>query len=155
MIAIRLGGTGDVTDSAVKWKYHRSVPQLPSPLVYQGVLYMVNEGGIVTTLNPETGEVLKQGRLTGALGAYFASPIAGDGHIYFTSEPGAISVLPPGGDLTAISVSLAKNASPRPRSPTAGSTSEAGPVSLRLDASVPVVPVVPVVPAVPVVPHRY
>jgi outer membrane protein assembly factor BamB len=104
MIAIRLGGSGDMTDKAVKWKYHRSVPQLPSPLIYQGVLYMVNEGGIVTTLNPETGEVLKQGRLTGALGAYFASPIAGDGHIYFTSEPGAISVLPPGGDLTAIAV---------------------------------------------------
>ena len=104
MIAIRLGGKGDVTDAAVKWKYHRAVPQLPSPLLYQGVLYMVNEGGIVTTLNPETGAVLKQGRLTGALGQYFASPIAGDGHVFFTSEPGAISVLPPTGDLTAIAV---------------------------------------------------
>lgn len=104
MLAIRLGGTGDVTEKAVKWKYQRSVPQLPSPIVFENVLYMVNDGGIVTTLNPETGEVIKQGRLTGALGAYYASPVVGGGHIYFTSERGAISVLPPGGDLTPLVV---------------------------------------------------
>ena len=66
MLAIRLGGTGDMTEKAVKWKYQRSVPQLPSPLVFSDVLYMVNDNGIVTTLQPETGEVIKQGRLTGA-----------------------------------------------------------------------------------------
>jgi hypothetical protein len=100
MLAIRLGGSGDMTDTAIRWKYQRSVPQLPSPLLYGGILYMVNDNGIVTTLNPETGEVLKQGRLTGALGPHFASPVAGDGHIFFTSEAGAVVVVPPGGDLT-------------------------------------------------------
>jgi outer membrane protein assembly factor BamB len=100
MLAIRLGGSGDMTDSAIRWKYQRSVPQLPSPLLYQGVLYMINDNGIVTTLNPDTGAVLKQGRLTGALGPHFASPVAADGHIYFTSEAGAVVVVPPGGDLT-------------------------------------------------------
>ena len=69
MLAIRLGGQGDMTEKSVKWKYQRSVPQLPSPLIYRGVLYMVNDGGIVTTLNPETGAMIKQGRLQGALGA--------------------------------------------------------------------------------------
>ena len=82
MLAIRLGGSGDMTDKSVIWKYHRSVPQLPSPVLYNNVLYMVNDGGIVTTFNPATGEVIKQGRLTGALGNYFASPVAADGHIY-------------------------------------------------------------------------
>ena len=106
MLAIRLGGKGDMTATAVKWKYRRAVPQLPSPLVYGGVLYMVNDGGIVTTLRPETGEVIKQGRLTGALGAYFSSPIAGDGHVYFTSEAGAITVLAPTGTLDAMTVNL-------------------------------------------------
>ena len=104
MLAIRLGGKGDTTDKAVRWKYQRSVPQLPSPLVYQNVLYMVNDGGIVTTLNPETGAVIKQGRLTGALGAYFASPIAADGHVFFVSQPGVVAVLPPSGDLTPLVV---------------------------------------------------
>lgn len=104
MLAIRLGGSGDTTDAAVKWKYQRAVPQLPSPLVFEGVLYMVNDGGIVTTLNPETGERIAQGRLTGALGAYYASPVAADGHIFFTSQRGAVAVLAPGGELTPMLV---------------------------------------------------
>jgi outer membrane protein assembly factor BamB len=104
MLAIRLGGTGDTTATAIRWKYQRAVPQLPSPLLYKNVLYMVNDGGIVTALNPATGDVIKQGRLTGALGNYFSSPVAADGHIFFTSQLGAMAVLPPSGDLTPIVV---------------------------------------------------
>ncbi len=104
MLAIRLGGSGDMSDKAMRWKYQRSVPQLPSPLLYQGVLYMVNDNGIVTTLNPDTGAVIKQGRLTGAPGAVFASPVAADGHIFFTTEAGAVVAVLPGGDLAVKSV---------------------------------------------------
>jgi outer membrane protein assembly factor BamB len=104
MLAIRLGGSGDMTEKAVQWKYQRAVPQLPSPVVFKNVLYMVNDGGIVTTLNPETGELIKQGRLTGALGAYYSSPVVAGGYLYFTSERGAVAVLPPGGDLTPMVV---------------------------------------------------
>jgi outer membrane protein assembly factor BamB len=100
MLAIRLGGAGDMSDTAIRWKYQRSVPQLPSPLLYRGVLYMVNDNGIVTTLDPEDGHVLKQGRLTGALGPHFASPVAADGHIFFTTEAGAVVVVAHGGDIT-------------------------------------------------------
>jgi outer membrane protein assembly factor BamB len=99
MLAIRLGGSGDMTDKAIRWKYQRSVPQLPSPILFAGVLYMVNDNGIVTTLNPETGEVIKQGRLAGAPGAVFASPTAADGHLFVTTEAGAVVVVAPGGDL--------------------------------------------------------
>src|SRR5262249_1872978 len=66
MLAIRLGGRGDMTATNLRWKYHKSVPQLPSPIVYGGVLYMVNDGGIVTALNPDTGAEMGQGRLKGA-----------------------------------------------------------------------------------------
>ncbi len=104
MLAIKLGGSGDMSDTAIRWKYQRSVPQLPSPLLFGGVLYMVNDNGIVTTLNPDTGEMIKQGRLTGAPGPHFASPTAADGHIFFTSEAGAIVVVNPGGDLAPIAV---------------------------------------------------
>lgn len=100
MLAIRLGGSGDMSDKAIKWKYQRSVPQLPSPLLYGGVLYMVNDNGIVTILNPETGALLKQGRLTGAPGPVFASPIAADGNVFFTTEAGAVVVVEPGPDLS-------------------------------------------------------
>ena len=104
MLAIRLGGSGDMTDKAIRWKYQRSVPQLPSPLVYGGVLYMVNDNGIITTLNPDTGALIKQGRLAGAPGPHFASPTAADGHIFFITEAGAVVVVSPGGDLATTSV---------------------------------------------------
>jgi outer membrane protein assembly factor BamB len=108
MLAIRLGGSGDMTDRAVRWKYHRSVPQLPSPLVYQGVLYMVNDNGIVTTLNPDTGALIKQGRLTGALGPHFASPVAADGHVFFTTEAGTVVVVKPDGEFVPVAVNELK-----------------------------------------------
>jgi len=104
MLAIKLGGKGDTTATAVKWKYHRSVPQLPSPLLYDGVLYMANDNGIVTSLNAETGELIKQGRLTPTPQNIYASPVAADGHLYFSGERGSVSVLTPGGDLTPIVV---------------------------------------------------
>ena len=104
LLAIRLGGSGDMTDRSVRWRYHRAIPQLPSPLIYNGVLWMVNDGGIVTTINPETGDLIKQGRLMGALGEYYASPVAADGHVFFVSLRGAVSVMPPSGDLTPIRV---------------------------------------------------
>jgi hypothetical protein len=104
MLAIRLGGSGDMSDKAIRWKYQRTVPQLPSPLLYGGVLYMVNDNGIVTTLDPDKGTVIKQGRLTGAPGPHYASPIAADGHIFFTSEAGAVVVVSPGGDIAPLVV---------------------------------------------------
>jgi outer membrane protein assembly factor BamB len=99
MLAIRLGGSGDMSDTAIRWKYQRTVPQLPSPLLFGRVLYMINDNGIVTTLNPETGAMIKQGRLTGAPGPHFASPVAANGHVFFTSEAGAVVVVAPGGDI--------------------------------------------------------
>jgi outer membrane protein assembly factor BamB len=104
MLAIRLGGRGDVTETNVRWTYHKSVPQLPSPLIYRNVLYMVNDGGIVTTLNPETGAEMGQGRLKGAIAPYYASPVAADGKVYMASETGKVAVLAPGGGLEPIAV---------------------------------------------------
>ena len=104
VLAIKLGGEGDMTQDNVVWTYHRAVPQLPSPIVYDGVLYMINDGGIVTSFDPLTGEVLDQGRLKGAVDAYYASPVAADGKIYFVSELGLVAVVEPGGGLDVVAV---------------------------------------------------
>ena len=104
MLAIRLGGSGDVTSTNVIWKYHRSVPQLPSPLVYKNVLYMVNDGGVVTTLRPSNGELIAQGRLQGAIDRYYASPVAADDKVYMASEKGKVAVLPIDGTLQPLVV---------------------------------------------------
>jgi outer membrane protein assembly factor BamB len=104
MLAIRLGGRGDMTDTNVRWTYHKSVPQLPSPIIYGSVLYMVNDGGIVTTLNPASGTEMGQGRLKGAIDHYYASPVAGDGKVFMLSETGKVAVLAPGGGLDPVVV---------------------------------------------------
>jgi len=105
MLAIKMGGSGDMTAKSVKWKYHRGIPQLPSPLIYQNVLYMVNDGGgRITMLNPDTGELLLQGRLPGQSDTFYASPVAGDGKVYIPSEKGQVFVLAPGPKIEPIAI---------------------------------------------------
>jgi len=65
---------------------------------------MLKEGGILTALNPATGEVLKQGRIEGALEPYFASPVAADGKIFTLSLNGKLAVLKAGADWEVLSV---------------------------------------------------
>lgn len=93
LYSVRLGGSGDITETHVGWRHERSLPNIPTPLLYRGVLYVLREGGILTTLDPETGRVLKQGRLEGALDPYFASPVAGDGKVYLASRGGKVTVV--------------------------------------------------------------
>ena len=50
-----------MTGTHVLWKYQKSLPDVPSLLLYKGVLFGVKKGGIVTALDPQTGKVLKQG----------------------------------------------------------------------------------------------
>ena len=72
LLAIRHGGQGDLTNTNVIWDMHKYRSSCTSPLIYQGVMYLVKEGGILTALDPKTGKILKQGRLTGALDEYYA-----------------------------------------------------------------------------------
>jgi len=93
LMAFRAGGRGDLTGKSLRWRYSRSVPQLPTTLVYRGVVYMINEGGVLTTLDVATGKVRKQTRLRGAVDKYYASPVAGDGKVYIVSQAGVVVVL--------------------------------------------------------------
>ena len=92
LVAIRAGGRGDITNTHVLWRYRKALPNTPSPLLYQGVIYLIRDG-IFTSLNPGNGEVFKQARLTGALGRYWSSPVAAGGRIFAASEDGKIVVL--------------------------------------------------------------
>jgi outer membrane protein assembly factor BamB len=104
LLAIKLGGKGDVTDGAVKWKYTRPVPQVPSTLLYKGVLFMVNDSGILLSIDPATGNVLKQGRLKGAIDKYFASPVGADGKVFLVSQDGTASVVDAKGEWEILAV---------------------------------------------------
>jgi outer membrane protein assembly factor BamB len=104
VLALKLGGQGDATDQNFLWKYTKSLPNVPSPLLYEGVLYLLKEGGILTALDAATGKVLKQGRLQGAVEPYFASPVAADGKIYLLSHGGRLVVVKAGGDWEVLAV---------------------------------------------------
>jgi len=104
LLAIKLGGKGDVTEGAIKWKYTRPVPQVPSTLLYKGVLFMVNDSGILLSIDPATGTVIKQGRLKGAIDKYFASPVGADGKVFLVSQDGTASVVDAKGEWEVLSV---------------------------------------------------
>jgi outer membrane protein assembly factor BamB len=105
LLAIALGGSGDMTAKSVRWKFHRGIPQLPSPIIYENILYMVNDrGGVVTMVDPDKGELISQGRLEGPTDNYYSSPVAADGKIFIPSEKGKVYVLPPGGKLQPLAV---------------------------------------------------
>ncbi len=97
LLAIRHGERGDLTESkSILWRMQKYLPNVPSPLLYEGVMYLIKDGGILTTVNPKTGEILKQGRLTGALDTYYASPVGAGGRVYFMSQTGKMSVVKAG-----------------------------------------------------------
>jgi outer membrane protein assembly factor BamB len=84
---------GQLAASSVKWRFKKNLPYIPAPLVYQGVYFMVRDGGIITSLDPSTGGLLKEGRTREALGEYYASPVAADGKVFLASGEGKITVL--------------------------------------------------------------
>ena len=92
VMAIKPGGSGDASQSHVLWKYDRFIPFCASPLVYQGLVFTIKDGGILTSLDAATGEVHKSGRVAGT-GNYYSSPVAGDGKLYLLSQKGTLSVV--------------------------------------------------------------
>jgi outer membrane protein assembly factor BamB len=104
LLAIKLGGQGDQTATAIRWRYQKPVPQVPSTLLYKGVLYMINDSGILLSFDPATGNVIKQGRLMGAIDKYFSSPVAADGKVFLIGEGGAVSVLKAAGEWEILAV---------------------------------------------------
>jgi hypothetical protein len=104
MMAIRLGGKGNMTRQNTRWKYHKHIPQLPSPLLVGKQLLMVSDRGIVTSLDPETGAEQYSGRIPGAGGNYYASPVAAGDKILFATTSGKVAVLEAGDQLNVLAV---------------------------------------------------
>jgi hypothetical protein len=75
----RIGGEGDRTAANAVWRYTKSFSYLITPLVYRDAVYLVKSGGVVTTLDPRTGAVLKTGRSPEAIDQYYASRWPGTG----------------------------------------------------------------------------
>ena len=84
LVAIRPGGTGDISTSHIAWAFERG-PDVPTPVSDGQYLYVVVDGGVVYCLDVKTGSVI-YGPERLPPGTYSASPILADGKIYVTTE---------------------------------------------------------------------
>jgi outer membrane protein assembly factor BamB len=104
MMAVRPRGRGDLTSQAIVWSVERGVPRVTTPLAYRGVVYMVNNGGIVAAFDLATGREHKTARLHGAIDEYFASPVAAGGRILTTSRSCKLTWIGAGPDWQVLQV---------------------------------------------------
>lgn len=93
LFAVRAGGNGLITDTHVAWKVKRGVPNKPSILLADGLIYMIGDTGIASCIDARTGEQVWQERIGGE---YSASPVYAGGRLWFFSEDGKTTVLKPG-----------------------------------------------------------
>jgi len=99
-MAIRLGGRGDITKTHVAWRVPTGGPYVSSLVHYQGVIYMSTDNGILSAFDASNGERVWQERVGGT---FSASPIAGDGKVYFVSEGGETIVIKAGRTFSIVS----------------------------------------------------
>lgn len=90
LLAVHMGGEGDVTRSGVAWKVNRSVPTRPSLLLIGELLFMVNDQGVASCLDAKTGTYLWNERVAKPCSG---SPVYAAGHIYIADEEGKTHVL--------------------------------------------------------------
>ncbi len=95
LLALKPGKSLNATPT-LSWKQTRGLPYVPSPLVYQGHVYMVKNGGMLSCMEANTGKVLYREERLGALGDYYSSPIGAGKHIVVASQSGVVSAMEAG-----------------------------------------------------------
>ncbi|MEK6322219.1 MAG: PQQ-binding-like beta-propeller repeat protein [Acidobacteriota bacterium] len=103
IFVIRAGATGDITlgseqksSAHVAWTKQRSGSYMPTPLIYQSYLYVLQNQGILACYDLPTGEQRYLERIPHQGSGFSASPVASDGKIYLSSEDGDIFVVKAG-----------------------------------------------------------
>jgi outer membrane protein assembly factor BamB len=89
-IALRPGGSGDVSETHLAWRAVRGGPHVPTPILVGHRLFTVNDTGIATCFDAQTGRLVWQDRIRDR---FSASPIEAGGLLYFPSETGVTYVL--------------------------------------------------------------
>jgi outer membrane protein assembly factor BamB len=95
LIAIRPGGTGDITETDYRlWRF-APTPDVPSPLIVGDFVYLFRENSVFTCLDAKTGEKQYEHRVTSSENNR-ASPVFADGRIYLAARNGTVTVVAPG-----------------------------------------------------------
>jgi outer membrane protein assembly factor BamB len=103
IFAVRTGASGDISLEAgtassnhIVWSQQREGAYMQTPVVYQDLLYVCRDNGVLSVYEAETGKRLYQQRLADGRTGFSASAIAGDGKLYYSSEEGSVLVVKAG-----------------------------------------------------------
>ena len=96
VVAIRPDAKGDITDSksAIAWVMPRRTPDVPSPVIHDGIVYLCRENGVLIALDATTGQQLYEERTV--KDRHRASPIWAGGKVYLTARSGMVTVVKAG-----------------------------------------------------------
>jgi outer membrane protein assembly factor BamB len=110
VFAVRPGAVGDISlakgeeqNTFVAWFHPRASAYTSSPLVYRGRMYVVNDNGILTVFDSQTGKEIYKARAGGSGNTFSASPWAADGKVYLLSEDGHTFVIEAGDKYVEVS----------------------------------------------------
>jgi len=100
--AIKGGGKGELGSSDLAWRIDQTVPDVLTPLLYQGRLYVANDASrVIACLDAKTGKKLWEAKLEMS-GVLRASPTAADGKVYVISQNGEVAVLAAGDEFRVL-----------------------------------------------------
>lgn len=96
LVAVKAGGSGDITETHIAWEKKKGLPYVPSALLYRGNLFMVKDGGLASCFDATTGKVKYEQQRLGIEGSFYASPVAANGHIYLVNLSGKAATISAG-----------------------------------------------------------
>lgn len=101
VVGLAPNGTGDITDTEWQiWKLQNGTPDVPSPLIHDGLVYLCRENGDLICLDAKTGDLLYRERTHRH--RHRSSPIYANGHIYLTARDGVVNVVKAGRDFEIV-----------------------------------------------------
>jgi outer membrane protein assembly factor BamB len=77
-----------------RWRLPNGTPDVPSPLVHDGLVYLCRENGFLTCLDARTGKPHYSQRVHNFI--HRASPVYADGKVYLTARDGTVTVVKAG-----------------------------------------------------------
>lgn len=90
LVAVRVGGSGDVTESHVRWKYEGSTPDSPSPVVANGLVFLATNVGVAVCIDAATGQEVWKERLGKG---FRATPLVVGDKVYFFDKEGKTTMV--------------------------------------------------------------
>jgi len=89
------------SDTHERWRRPKGTPDVPSPLVHDGLVYLCRENGVLTCIDAKTGETVYEEKAHRT--KHYASPVYADGHLYLTARDGTVTVVRAGRDFKIVS----------------------------------------------------